>query len=296
MSAPPVQIWPHLGFEDTPYSTLPLLPVARDARLLAGREAALDEIKYRLVNDRTMIPLQGDFGVGKSSVANVAAWYASTWRKQGPQIYIPVAKPFVLDIGTLAEFPREVYRRVARALISGAEALADDYRGLARVDDMKDWISAPIIRAGGGGGTAFGFGGQFSVTKAINATDAMEEDGLRAIVTEWLDSAFGDDKPGAVICVLDNMETLGSGRTVAQLIEAHRDSLFTANGLRWILCGAERIFDGISTRRKLHGFFSDPIEIGPLSDDEAREVVSRRIHLTNSNRCISGPGRTSGSR
>lgn len=63
----PTSIWDEYGFTDNPYSTDPITPSAASRELLVGRADELELVSRQLISGASVVALEGDFGVGKTS-------------------------------------------------------------------------------------------------------------------------------------------------------------------------------------------------------------------------------------
>ena len=93
-------VWGHYGFRSSPYSTSALRVDDADESLLVGRDDELGLVLRDLMSGTQMVALEGDYGVGKSSLAAVAASMASRWRQDTRSIaplFLAPGRPLELD-------------------------------------------------------------------------------------------------------------------------------------------------------------------------------------------------------
>jgi MoxR-like ATPase len=78
-------VWEELGFSESPYATASLPPSEQGNRLLVGREDELERLLNVLRYTARHATIEGDNGVGKTSLVSIAAYRAkqekSTRRK-----------------------------------------------------------------------------------------------------------------------------------------------------------------------------------------------------------------------
>jgi hypothetical protein len=118
-----VSIWLDFGFRDNPYETQPVPPSAEGAELLVGRDAEVQRLLRQLRSSDTHPTLEGDNGVGKTSLVAVASYEALAEFEAGEatQLLIPVAESFQLGSSMSSEdFERLVLFRIAHAFIQNA--------------------------------------------------------------------------------------------------------------------------------------------------------------------------------
>ncbi|MBC2934302.1 MarR family winged helix-turn-helix transcriptional regulator [Nocardioides sp. zg-1228] len=280
MTYPP-SVWREFGYRGNLYSTDPIEVSNEGRALLVGRETELAKIARQLSGGASVIALEGDFGVGKTSLAAAAAYDATGWRATGGPLFIAAKSRLSLrPDDTRDSFERRTMRVVAAALIEAAELLRGEGRALGAVDAMNRWLNEPeavsrngqvsvsVLGSGGGGG--------LGTTRTPNETQGFAEDGMIALVDEWLKQAFPDRESGGVICFLDNLEELRDSATALAVMEPLRDALFKRPGLRWIVGGAQGMVRAAYSSPKMTGVFLNPIDVYPLSDDVAPAVIGAR--------------------
>jgi hypothetical protein len=271
--------WSDLGFRGSPYETTPIPGTAEGARLLVGREAELEHLGTLLESSARHITVEGANGIGKTSLVAVGGYRArqAFLERTTRQLLIPLETTFQLASSDSAAFEADVYRRIARAFIDYADVLRDAGRPVPDTKDVHIWLDAPLLRGGGVGGSFLGVGGNFTRSTAANSA-GFAQAGLPHTVREWLIHAFPTRDTGAFICVIDNLELIDTSQMARQTLEGLRDTVFALPGLRWVLCGAKGIIRSAASSTRLQGVLTEPIELEPVSDDLATEVLERRIY------------------
>ena len=227
----PTSVWHDYGFAGNLYSTDPIEMSDAGRALLVGRDAELKKIAKQLSGGASVVALEGDFGVGKTSLAAAAAFDATKWRMDGGPLFIAAKTRLSLRTDdTLETFERRTIRAVATALIGAADSLRQEGRALSGVDAVKRWLSEPesvarnaevnVTVLGSGGGVGGG------TSRTPNSTVGFAESGIIAIVDDWLRETFPDRTSGGVICFLDNLEELRDSATALAVMEPLRDALF----------------------------------------------------------------------
>lgn len=161
---------------------------------------------------------------------------------------------------------------VAQTLIEQSEAVKvhGHYLLTASIDRM---LNAPQLVSYQGGIWVVQAGRQ----QETNTGVGFERSGFRKAVTNWLNAIFPSTKDGAVVCTIDNIELLQSSDEARRLLEQLRDELFAINGLRWVLCGSLGIIFGVVSSPRLEGYLHNPVEVGEIGEDHAKEILSSRI-------------------
>lgn len=280
----PGSIWDEYGFQSNPYSTDPIDPSAGGRDLLVGRERELKLVTRQIASGASVVALEGDFGVGKTSLAAASAYDASQWRSGGGPLFIPTKVRLNLKPeDTRESFERRAIFAVANALVGAADHLKKEGRELPGVKEVRTWLTSS---AGGGwtgsaGASIAGFGGNLGggKSKGVNTSAGFSEAGFLGVIDGWLQQLFPSRDSGAVICFLDNLEELQDSATALNVMQPLRDPLFKRGGLTWIISGAQGMVRAAYSSPKMTGVFLDPIEVAPLPVAQTPEVISRRIKL-----------------
>jgi hypothetical protein len=190
------------NFQENPFSPLPLNADPIGNRLLIGREAELREVSIRLASSGGAVCLDGPVGVGKTSLANIAAYRAQCdylADRATHALLIPCHHSFqVSNSDTPEEFRLRVLIEVAQTLLSKASEfrLGLDMPGRAGLDA---WLNSPLLSQWNLGLPAFNLGGG----RQTNESTGYAESGFARTVTTWLEQIFPTDRVGGVVCVLD---------------------------------------------------------------------------------------------
>lgn len=264
------------NFTDNPFSAMPLGADSTGNRLFIGRDDELRKIAIRLASSSSAICLDGLVGVGKTSLANIAAFRAQQAyladRNSKPLI-VPCRRSFqVSESESPDDFRLRVLTEVAQTLLDKATPyrLKSDMEGSA---GLNAWLNSPLLNQWSLGVPVFSAGGG---TQA-NESSGFTSSGFVRTVIGWLENIFPEDRSGGVVCVLDNLELLETSTAARKKIEALRDTLFTIRGLRWILCGAHGILQGVVASQRLVGHLQEPVHVPPLTLAQAQDVFNARV-------------------
>ncbi len=275
-----MNIWEHFGFTSNPYETSPIRGNEEGERLLVGRTSELNHLETALASSSAHPTIEGENGAGKTSVISVAGFRRQEAFKAGKtkQLIIPMRRAFQLHSAITTErFERDVLLEVAQAIAENYEILSSLDRGLPLIDDVKRWISSPIINTGGGGGASFaGFGASATSSNTPNTTTGFAESGFSTIVRKWLADLFPDRTSGGFLCVVDNLELLETSKNARDLLESLRDQVLNQQGLLWVLCGARGIIRSVASSSRLQGVIADPLYLKPIADSDVPDVIARR--------------------
>ncbi|MGY1987127.1 hypothetical protein ACI792_12960 [Blastococcus sp. SYSU DS0669] len=271
-----MDLWMEYGFRQNPYATTPVPPTEEGEKLLVGRTRELRQLMLRVANTDTHPTVEGDNGVGKTSLAAVAGYrMLESWkRRETTQLLIPLRDPLQLAPNDSQQtFERQVILRVLQAFIDNKDMLEYADRRLPDLGAVRRWLSAPEYREGQGGVAGFTLGG----ARSPNESTGFNEQGVYELVRSWLRGAFPDARSGGFVCVLDNLELLETSVKARQLLEAVRDTVFRMPGLRWILCGARGIVRSTVSSQRLQGVLTEPIELSPLPSGLMPSLIQARI-------------------
>lgn len=262
------------GFTDNPFSPMPLGGNAFGNQLLVGREAELRSVLFRLKAGGEAVCLDGPVGVGKTSLANVAAYRAELQHFAEPNaspLILPCRKPFQISKEkSPADLRFEILLEVAQTLIQKAGGL--DRAKFNGSSSLNAWLNNPLMRQIEGQIAGFGLGNG----AAPNESQGYADSGFIKQVTDWLESIFPDRSTGGVVCIIDNLELLETSAIARHTIETLRDTLFTICGIRWVLCGAHGIIHSVVASPRLVGYLGEPVSIKRLRLQQAQEIFESR--------------------
>ncbi|PRY95684.1 hypothetical protein BCF33_1307 [Hasllibacter halocynthiae] len=266
-------MWNSFGFYADLYDTNPITGNDQGERLLVGRAAELRKVKTRISNRSSVTSIEGNNGVGKTSVVLVAAHQLDRETSQsGKDSLLCLPKLFqIASDEDATEFKRKVYASVATLFIDREKELLRRMDLQFALGPLRAWLENPVFRQGGASMASFGG----NLGSQPNSASGFDLQGFFNIIDRLLDAAFSDK--GAVICVLDNLEILNTSATARDKLEALRDDVFAAKGIRWVVCGARGIVRSVATSPRLQGRIIEPLEIEPLDDDCIADLISARV-------------------
>lgn len=259
------------GFKKNPYDTMPLPSSEEGDALLVGRDDEVDFLMQQLTSS-SMIPLlYGENGVGKSSIANVAAYRLSQEYNQGNERYFSLKLNSIqgIQLVDLKEFERNIYYEILNLLLDNRNFLEE--RGIKTIEiDQVYNLIRKMGNIGCGGGVA-------SVSFSVQYTpNPSAEYSLPSVARSWLEKCFSGCYSGGIICVIDNLENSGTSSQVKRIVENLRDTLFTMPGLLWVFCGTPIAVEGVRTSILLQGYLVEK-QIHPIRNSWIPIVVERRI-------------------
>jgi len=273
-------VWDNFGFLSSPYTTEPVPSTAEGDQLLVGREADIQKLRSRILACGNHPTLEGDNGVGKTSLISVACYRLRRDFEQGKldKLFLPIENFFQLTGDcSVDDFIKNVYFAVASAIVKEYGTLKKSGVKLPNIADVKDWLNTPIFRSRSGSLSAGGIGVGIGSGKSPSGSVGFAEAGFKDKIDEWLRQIFPTSQAGGFVCVIDNMELLDTTQAARNLLEAIRDPLLGRRGLRWVLCGARGIVRTSAASPRLDGRLLDPMEIAPISDDYVVAAVEQRI-------------------
>lgn len=279
------------GLSENPFRPHALRPDPVGVRLLVGRDSEAEKVARSLHKQGKITCLDGQVGVGKTSLVNVAAYicYEAYLQAKTTQMLLPVHEAFQLkkddDINA---FCASVFRRVAHTLIKYREDLRQLDKLPPNTDRVWAWLNSPIVEHITGAmaltGTA-GIPGLASasgnvaggLTPQLNTSPGFNEHGFEQLVKQWLTQIFSEAN-GAVVCVIDNLELLESGAQAKRTLEGLRDRLFTVDGLRWVFCGANGVIHSLAASARLASFLNMPvIEVDHVASQALEPLFRARV-------------------
>lgn len=271
-----MSIWQDFGFKDNLYATPPLTGTSEGSQLLVGRDNEVARLMTHWSSLDTHASMEGDNGVGKTSLVVVSAYRAMVSHGLGEteQMLLPLVEPFQMRAGE--DLEEEVLFVIARSILQYEDAFRAAGKDLPKIDDVRTWLDNPILRGGGGGASVLGFGGNATYSQSAN-TGGFSKSGFRDTVKAWLSVIFPSKNDGAFVGVIDNLELLETSQEARRSLEAMRDTVLALPGVKWVLCGANGIVRSSVGSQRLTGVIGDPIQVKPLTDADIPLVIQRRI-------------------
>ncbi|WP_143226779.1 ATP-binding protein [Actinomyces naeslundii] len=274
-------VWNEYGYRESIFSPDPIKAQEDQRKLLVGRENELARIKQQLRGGASVVSLEGDYGVGKTSLASAVMYDLECLNREGGPLFLPWVSGVDLYPGiSIPEFEFKVLLSIAATLIQNEDILKSQGRRPSGIKELIKWVQSPLMNSSNwqAGINVLSYGGQFGVgqSKTLNETSEFEKHGLSQFVQNMLNEVFPDKNSGGILCLLDNFESVKERDKAKEIVETLRDSLFKRNGLRWIVSGAEGFVQTSFSSPKLFGVFSSPIQVSALPEECAVEVVKVR--------------------
>lgn len=276
-----MSIWTDFGFRASPYGTEPIPATEEGDRLLVGRDKALSLLMSTMTSSALHPTIEGDNGVGKTSLVSVASYrlHRDFLGGASGQALIPLRSAFQLNANDTEDtFANRVFYEVAQAFIQHQAELKDRGISVPNTNDVDKWLNSPVFTTTGGGANILGSGGEFTRGTEPGST-GFSEAGFSSAVRTWLMTAFPDLQAGGFICVIDNLELLETSKAARTLLESMRDGILSVKGLRWVLCGARGIMRTTASSQRLEGRLREPMDLAALPDVDVEEVMKRRIEV-----------------
>jgi hypothetical protein len=262
------------GFNENPFDTRSLEPNEEGEALLVGRDSDLAKLIKNLNNTTKWICIDGGRGQGKTSLANVAIFkqMKEFLTKGTGRFLIPCTSIIEIGSGVPTGDVREyVLNRIARTILAKDKSGNSNilkYCTLQNKSDVDKLFNKPFFSGGG-----LGVGG-LAIQKEISPNETgLFNDTLYDLIENWLVEL--DESNGAVVCIIDNLDEIGSSSTIADKLDPLRDSLLSKKGIIWILCGANGAVSGMAST-KINAHLKKPsFSLGPIGN--IKEVVERRV-------------------
>ncbi|WP_314431729.1 hypothetical protein [Microbacterium lacticum] len=276
-----MSIWTDFGFRASPYGTEPIPATEEGDRLLVGRDKPLSSLMATITSSALHPTIEGDNGVGKTSLVSVASYRLHRKFQTGEtgQALIPLRSAFQLSASDTADsFAHRVYYEIAQGFIEHEPELRARGIDVPSTAAVDKWLNSPVFTTTGGGGSILGNGAEF--TRGTEpGSSGFGEAGFASAVRTWLASAFPDLQAGGFVCVIDNLELLETSKAARTLLESMRDGILAVKGLRWVLCGARGIMRTTASSQRLEGRLREPMDLAALPDVDVEEVMRRRIEV-----------------
>jgi peptidoglycan hydrolase-like protein with peptidoglycan-binding domain len=269
-------LWHDLGFTQNPYSQETLPATADGDALLTGRQEPLEDIQQSIGSEGSYPSIEGPIGCGKTSLLNVAIYRMKrrAINDRAGYLWLPTTSTFQLDQST-DEFESKVYRVVLQTLIENASHFAEVGLNSPDIGALNTWLNRSVYTNRQAGASVLGNGGNLGGGQTPTETDGFTHQGFADAVRRVLSECFPKGT-GGIVCILDNLEILGTSGEARDRLDELRDRVFNIDGLRWVLVGARGMVSRARIQR-LSGIFAAPLQVGVLEDDAAIEAVRARI-------------------
>lgn len=258
------------GFDQNPYDTR-ALEKETGVALLYGRETEITNVIDTLKSSTRIPLLIGVNGVGKTSIANVAVYRIIENGRSNQQTFLSLTINAIesSDSSNYTAFRNSVYREILLKMLNEERLLKKCGIDKRQIKAVKHYLTD--LYQIGFGTSIFGFG----VDLSYNA-NPIAESNLPRIAHEWLEACFTDTKNGGIICILDNLENIGTASKVRKFLEEARDAYFNIPGLHWILCGTSTALEEALSSSILDGYLL-PFEIQPTQIKDVEGLIQHRI-------------------
>lgn len=273
-----MNIYQKWGFNKNPFEVTELSSNENDSKLFVGREKELNSFIRRICNPPKCITIEGENGVGKTSLINIGFFEIEKLfqKKELRQLYYPCKQKFQLSQEVDSEdFIDEVFYEIAQTFILNSVELGKRGVALPQKDAIDDFLNTYELASMQAGVGVFSLGESIE----LNSSQAFNRSGFRQLVNIWLSNLSEHHLGGGVICVLDNLELLKTSKNAKKRFEYLRDKLFNLSGLRWVLSGSSGIIHGVATSPRLSGILYSPIIIEGLKIELSEKLFNTRINL-----------------
>ena len=283
--------WQQFGLRRNPYDTNPLLE---------GSELSIDEafvgrdMERRFLDDiilseaRSCVVVEGDVGVGKTSLVN---FHKFTWKKnrKSKQLF-SFRREIEISLALLNKksFLLELLGSVIREITLLDPVLVLDNEELQRVVRLLD-VSQDVSLSGGF--TVAGFGGQAGrgvvTSHPLVIPITTLEQYLIGLLKFICSSSIADNRYSGLIVHVNNFDFVLADAEVRHQVSTFfheiRDLLQTAD-IHWVFIGPYRFFaDHIAHSRRVKSiFYSSPLVVKPLSKREVTDAFNRRLEILQS--------------
>lgn len=268
-------MWEKFGFTQNPYDHLPIAANEVGERLLVGRTSEISQLTDRITARNAIPTLEGDIGVGKTSIISVAAYKLErAFFEKGGACYLALERPFQLaSDDTVDKFTNTLYQEILKKLHSRRSALIDSGINVGETEKLYNWLTSEQYSGVSGGLGGFSIG----VNTAPNTGSGFSQSGFQTSVDAILKSTFPNPKKGGIICVIDNLELLEKSTKARTMLEAMRDGILSAHGIIWVVCGARGIVRGVASSPRLQAHLSKPMQITAINQASIEDLIERRV-------------------
>tara|TARA_R110002051_G_C8690223_1_gene492900 strand:+ start:82 stop:1005 length:924 start_codon:yes stop_codon:yes gene_type:complete len=266
------------GYTSNPFKPSPIQPTLKDSNLLVGREKEKKKIKTRLKNDSGIITIEGENGIGKTSVINSSIYELfeeSISSKDKDEFYIPCTQLFQISSkNNLTEFIDDFYFSLAQTIISKKKEIKESGIKNLKIDNLNKWLNSTEVK--NIEAQIAGFGGSYNTSP--NESEGFVKSGFKKQIKNLLTQIFPTPETGGIICVVDNLELLETSDDAKRTLEYLRDEIFNIPQVKWFFSGSHNIFRTFISTPRLSGFIQKPLKINKLNNINVPSILKSRIN------------------
>lgn len=262
-------IWPSFGYRKNPYGTEELKPDDEGDALLVGRDPQVKALMRQWFSSTQIATIEGPVGVGKTSLAGVAAYRSMKDRlERRASLVVPLIRTIQFEANTEA-LTQKVFLEIGQTLLRHEQTLRNCGHNVPDLSSIRTWINAPVVRGGSVGAGGFSAG----KTTSVNSTAGFSQSGFQEHIRHVLAETFPNDQDGSLIGIIDNLELLQTAAAARDCLNNIRDSVLQLPGVRWVLVGATGIVKTAVSVPRLSGKVANPIKLEPIDSGTIEELV-----------------------
>ncbi len=271
-----MSIYRKWGYISNPFKPNPLNADEQGANLLVGRDNQKRKIINRILSNSGITTVEGENGIGKTSLINVCLFEIFNRCKDGSleELYIPCTSHFQLTRDCdIREFSDGIIYTVAQTLLKYSNDIKRIKKTNAEIKHIDTWLNTPETQSISAQILSVGAG----ESREINTSEGYLKSGFRKQLINWLNTLFPSAENGGVICMIDNLELLKTSQKAKETMEVLRDELFTINGIKWIFSGSHGVINSIASSTRMSGYLLDPVNVPALSSAYLSSLLNSRI-------------------
>lgn len=266
-------IWPTFGYRKNPYGTEELRPDDEGAALLVGRDPQVRKLMRQWFSSTQIATIEGPVGVGKTSLAGVAAYRAlQDSIAKGSDLIVPFNRTIQFEADTIV-LTQNVYFEIGQTLLRHEQTLRNCGHKLPNLNDLRAWINSPVIKGASAGISGLAVG----KTASANTTDGFTQSGFQEHIRYILSETFPSNGYGSLVGIIDNLELLQTASAAKDCLNNIRDSVLQLPGVRWVLVGATGIVKTAVSVPRLSGKVAAPIQLAPIESQIIRDLIVQRL-------------------
>ena len=271
-------MWDVFGFAQSPYRVTPLAANDRDMELFTSRSRGESAEFLSMMSDdeRSVVILSGDIGIGKTSFFNIQQYLLVSGKAGWCPKLIPCSR---LTSLMAKDEPNSLARRIVYDAVQNIQAYCDSTKQTVQPEcqAVSDWMSHRPKPAGWQiSAGVLGAGRQVQLPPVGDTTLETWRTILEALAYEARRSL---GVKGFIVC-LDNAETLSQSE-LAQLAMSYRDTLFTIEGIWWVLIGQSGLYRQIDQidRRVSQRISGSGVELSHFTLEEFHKMIEQRVQV-----------------
>jgi len=264
-------VWPRYGLKESPYSTSPmrLLSIMPIQKVFSGRKEEVSLLK-RIIRSKNSSRnlVVGEFGVGKTTLANYIRWDLAIKRENSPYLTTSAEIKIQPDWNATSFLLSTLSSIYSASIVFDWKTKGID---ISSIEKLKEYVSINKIKSYQG--NIWVIGGGYNMNQ--NNPPMVSPEILESLLQDVCSNLIKQNKQ--IIIVYDNLENIETGK-LGEIFRSIRDYL-QIEGLHSLFLGPPSVISALEAHGQVHSVFGRPIILKPLEDKNVLEILEKRCDV-----------------